>query len=122
MSKLIPNRPTPLGRKAGELFGRLIDKSANELRDKFPDMQERCKSCAYRPGTIPNGCEETIMDAIKCAVELEPFYCHERFDKEGKPIDICQGWVIAISTTDAAKVRERCFPKAPWPYSHERTP
>ncbi len=84
-------------------------------------MQERCKSCAYRPGTIPNGCEETIMDAIKCAVEMEPFYCHERFDKDGKPVDLCNGWMIAVSTVDSNEKLKRTFPTAPWPYSHENS-
>lgn len=48
---------------------------------------EMCKSCACRPGTVPNGCMQTQMDLLKAAAEGQPFLCHA--PKDGR---ICAGW------------------------------
>jgi hypothetical protein len=52
-----------------------------------PDM---CKSCACRPGTVPNGCAQTQLDFLKAVAEGLPFLCHSPHD--GK---LCHGWVRA---------------------------
>jgi len=70
----VPNEPTSEGRKVGAMLGALADAAEAEQRRDFPDMLPRCNDCAFRAGTLPNGCEETLMDAMKCAVEGKPFY------------------------------------------------
>jgi len=62
----------------------LADTQAPNLR---PDM---CKTCACRPGTVPNGCLQTQMDFLKAVAEGQPFLCHAPLD--GK---FCAGWVRA---------------------------
>ena len=81
--------------------------SAPMLRD------EMCKSCACRPGTVPNGCLQTQMDFLKSVAEGKPFLCHAPMD--GK---MCAGWVRA-----RAEVIETPLPSAvtavleKWDYS-----
>ncbi len=62
----------------------LADVQAPNLR---ADM---CKTCACRPGTVPNGCLQTQLDFLKAAHEGTPFLCHS--PKDGK---LCAGWVRA---------------------------
>jgi hypothetical protein len=109
--------PTPEGRDLGNMIAKLTDNAEDAVRQQFPNHAERCKSCAFRAGTFPNGCPETLMDALKCVVENEPFYCHQEFDAAGKPSNICAGWLIA--TTEASDdLRKRISPiTAPWEYT-----
>lgn len=101
------NRPTPEGRKLGEQLARLTEKAIAALAaEGEPD--ERCKSCAFRAGTFPNGCPETVLDAFKCVIEGEPFLCHAPHD--GRP---CFGWYAAAVSMEG-KVG-----KVPFPFSHE---
>jgi hypothetical protein len=92
---LIPNVATPEGRELGRQMARLCEV---ELRGK-PDR--RCGTCAFRAGDHPaNGSPATLMDALKCALEGTPFYCHEA----DRP---CAGWSAMHSHRD-----ERM--QAPW--------
>ena len=76
-----PNLPSPEGRELGAHMARLCDR---ELIGK-PD--NRCTTCAFRAGDhIANGSPETLMSALKCAMEREPFWCHEH----DRP---CAGWL-----------------------------
>lgn len=68
------------------------------------------KPCAFRTGTIPNGCESTLMGALKCAMEHEPCYWHETFDKESNPKELCAGWCILVNPS-SPKITAR------WDYS-----
>lgn len=106
---LVKNRPTDLGREYGENLARFCDMAEADMRRQFPDHPERCKSCAFRAGTIPNGCEPTVMDATKCLLEGLPFYCHE---SKGDEKPLCAGWAL-MQTADHKPV------KAPWPFSDE---
>lgn len=108
------NRPTPEGIRAGIELARLTDADEVESRKRFPKMRERCASCAYRRSTIPNGCEETVMDALKASLQGDPFYCHMDMPADGVPQDLCAGWMI----TQAAGTEPV---EAPWPYSHDLT-
>ena len=84
---LILNRPTPEGRALGTELVRLIEPLVQQfVRDGGHDS--RCASCAFRLGTVPNGCGPSLLDALKCVMEGEPFYCH----MEDRP---CHGWVVA---------------------------
>ena len=80
------NRPTPEGRKLGEQIARLTQKGIDRLANEG-EPDERCASCAFRKGTFPNGCPETVLDALKCVMEGVPFYCHA--PQDGR---LCFGW------------------------------
>jgi len=102
--KLIQNRPSPEGRMIGEQLARLCDKAEIEIRKQFPDHDERCKSCAFRSGTLPNGCLITVMDALKATLECHPFMCHQDFDAKGEPTQLCAGFVILMGSTHIGEI------------------
>lgn len=79
------HRVTPEGRAAGEQTARLVEKAIAKLGE--PD--ERCKTCAFRAGTVPNGCAQTQCDVMKCIIERKPFMCHQ------DPAMPCFGWYAA---------------------------
>ena len=112
MSEKFPNRPTPEGIEAGKYLARMTDTAEKEQLKQFPNQDKRCKSCAYLEGTVPNGCVPTVMDAIKAACERVPFMCHQHFDANGNPTEICMGWVILQS---ASKLDKSI--KMPWEFS-----
>lgn len=94
---MIRNRPTPEGQELGSHLARL-----------FGDVPGRCQSCAFRAGTIPNGCPTTVMDALKCLLEKVPFTCHE--DKSDDP-RLCAGYAAMLDENPPVEV--------PWPFSYE---
>lgn len=112
---LVPNRPTPEGRELGKHLARLCDMADARQRKQFPKMRERCVTCAFRGGTIPNGCPETVMDAIKCVIEGRDFMCHHS-PKNGRGgyTEQCMGWFVMVANSPG-------FSQAPWPYSHEQS-
>lgn len=75
------------GRMLGEQMARLYDIAEKRLGDEA-DEGERCKTCAFRAGTVPNGCAQTQLDISKCVAEGIPFYCHQNVGQ------LCHGWVI----------------------------
>ena len=107
---LIRNVPTPEGIKLGEQMARFADKS--EVADYIaahPNARERCKTCAFRKGTLPNGCPATLMDAVKCLIEDHDFNCHENTEQ------ICAGFLHAkIASADVTFQG-----KVPWDFSYE---
>jgi hypothetical protein len=110
------NMPSPEGRALGEQLGRLADAAETDMRSKLPDgFPERCASCAFRPGTFPNGCLETVMDALKCTMEGKMFYCHHgKPDAEGRHTDPCIGYLVSRASVYGTEPLE-----VPWKYSHE---
>lgn len=83
-----PNARTPEGEQLGRELARLCDGELAGKRD------ERCRTCAFRlGGHIANGSPETLMTALKCALEGEPFWCHE----SDRP---CAGWQAMRSKRD----------------------
>lgn len=83
-------RVSPEGRAMGQQMVRLAEPWIGALaRTGEPD--ERCKSCAFRAGTVPNGCLQTQMDVLKAVIERTPFLCHQQ-DRKGLP---CHGWFAA---------------------------
>lgn len=92
-----PNLPTDAGRALGRELARLCDAAEAADLARFPDQRPRCEDCAFRAGTVPNGCAETLMDAIKCMVEVKPFYCHKGVREGQAPKRLCGGWMAMIS-------------------------
>lgn len=82
------NRPTELGREAGKHLARFCDQE----EQKRMTLRPRCTTCAFRAGTLPNGCAATVLDALKCSMEDKPFACHE-----SKTGDLCAGWLMMRS-------------------------
>lgn len=100
------------GINIGSSLARMADAGAASLAaDDEPDT--RCKTCAYRKGTVPNGCLQTQMDAMKATMEGQPFGCHH--GKKGERRPTCHGWVAT-----RVFLRDRNLPMhtpVPWPFS-----
>lgn len=114
MSEHDHKRVTPEGRAAGFNLVRLTEPTIAQLaREGEPD--ERCKSCAFRLGTVPNGCLQTQLDAMKAVIEDVPFLCHQA-DRKGWP---CHGWFAARVAINAAEKRRGTPLKVtcPWDFS-----
>jgi hypothetical protein len=110
-----PNRPTPEGRLIGKELARLTDQAEPGVLAKFPDHARRCNSCAFTANTLPNGCLPTVMDALKCVMEGEIFYCHQpKPGPDGRPTTPCAGWMMALDAVGNKKP----IP-TPWPYSFD---
>lgn len=101
----VPNLPTPGGRALGREIARLADKAEAEQTKQFPNMARRCRDCAALLGTRPNGCEETLMDFVKCTIECEPFLCHIRTD--GEPNQLCIGFVLLMGNKTITDFAQR---------------
>lgn len=101
----IPNFPTPEGRELGERLADMVDDEARQNQD----APLRCSTCAFRKGTMPNGSEATLCDAIKCVVEKDvTFDCHER---PGVP---CAGAALLAKRMETVPGI-----KIPWGYSND---
>lgn len=102
------NRVSQEGKKIGEQMTRLCDREAKKLiaEGEWED-DERCASCAFRLGTVPNGCLQTQCDAMKCVMEHEPFFCHAT-----ELTEVCAGWFASVQ---AVKHTPKVI--CPWPYS-----
>ena len=91
------SRVTPQGQAMGKSAARLADLGLQRLIElgladvKGPGLRDdMCKTCACRPGTVPNGCLQTQMDFLKAVAEGKPFQCHAPFNGQ-----LCAGWVRA---------------------------
>lgn len=100
------NRPTELGRKLGKELARLCDGQEEKYAGTGLAVPHRCATCAFRAGTYANGCEATLMDAVKCTIEQDTFLCHEH-RKDDKP-PVCAGFVLMRNNGDPIQV--------PWDY------
>jgi len=80
------HRVSQEGQALGQQMAKLFDLAERNLTDMAgPD--DRCKTCAFRAGTVPNGCAQTQLDISKCVAEDIPFYCHQHVGH------LCHGWV-----------------------------
>jgi hypothetical protein len=84
MSELmIENSATDEGRELGAMLAKFCDQEAEKQ-----GKDGRCSTCAFRAGNhLANGSPATLMSALKCAMEREPFWCHEA----DRP---CSGWSL----------------------------
>ena len=92
----VPNLPTPEGRALGVELARIADLEEERQREKFPNAKPRCADCAFRAGTLPNGCPDTLMDAVKAVAECKPFYCHHGLDSDKSPTRLCAGYALMM--------------------------
>lgn len=98
------SRVSPEGKRAGQKLAKFVYPSIVLLElDGEPD--ERCKTCAFRMGTIPNGCIVTQADAWKAVAEGVPFLCHQDLSKT------CHGWYAG-----RLAMKGKVF-KTPWDFS-----
>jgi hypothetical protein len=101
--------PSIVEREAGYHLARFADQEAA----KKPNVRERCDTCAFRLGTDANTYAPTILNAAKCVMEHEPFYCHEG-DPAG-PLPICAGYALLVRP-DAEPI------PMPWGYVSNENP
>lgn len=87
-----PNVPCEEGRALGRELARLAA-PAIERAAAIP-----CASCAFKEGTVPNGCLETVNGAMECAMGGKIFWCHHGM-KDGSPTRVCRGWRALVSET-----------------------
>lgn len=74
-------------------------------------IPDRCKTCAFRKGTVPNRCIDTVADAMKCVMEGIPFKCHVPKGGELAVDQMCAGWMRARAWAVQAKRDGRLFRK-----------
>jgi len=121
MSREPHSRVTPRGLAMGANAARLAGLGLKRLKDlglddaKAPMLRnEMCKTCACRPGVVPNGCLQTQLDFLKSAHEGKPFLCHS--PKDGK---MCAGWVRVRAELVANPLQAEAVALLDkWEYSH----
>lgn len=89
----------------GELAVKLAEKGVAIIVSEGEE-DERCRSCAFTAGTVPNGCIQTQMDALKAIVERVPFLCHQA-DRKDRP---CAGYYQAQVAIGRAERAGHPFP------------
>lgn len=98
----------------GLLMVRLVSPALAELA-LDGELDERCRSCAFRYGTVPNGDFQTQLDVLKAVYEGRRFACHM---KEPVGTVTCHGWYaarVALRRKNPALVEH---PMAcPWDFS-----
>lgn len=110
------SRVCPQGRAMGDNIVRITQPWIKHL-EASGEPDARCKSCAFRAGTVPNGCLQTQMDVLKAVIEKVPFSCHQH-DRQGQ---ICHGWFAARVAIRHAEEAKGPIPIAscPWDFSPE---
>lgn len=105
-------RVTPEGQALGAQLVRMTEPTIQRLvAEGEPD--DRCKTCAFRSGTVPNGCIQTQADAYKAVIESVPFLCHHG-ERKGS---LCHGWYAArVAMRRAEESRGYPFPVKKLPY------
>ena len=103
-------RVSPEGQHAGLMMARLADAECASLA-KQDEPDERCKTCAFRAGTVPNGCAQTQLDVYKAVVEDVPFGCHQNRKS------ICHGWFALRRIATRAAAAGTVLPAATYDFS-----
>lgn len=87
-----PQTPSAHGRLLGVEFAALAD----AMEPLHPEIPSRCKTCAFREGTIPNQMAGTLVQAMHCVLGTDPapFCCHQTL-KDGIPQSLCAGYALA---------------------------
>ncbi len=87
------SRVSPRGRAMGAFWAAKVEPVIQHLAAQG-EPDERCKSCAFRPGTVPNGCAQTMLDVTKAVLEQRPFACHVHRHPDGSR-KLCAGWLAS---------------------------
>lgn len=111
------HRVTPEGQELGKLTAQLADAECSSLAAQ-DEPDERCKTCAFRSGTVPNGCFQTQSDVIKAVIEDVPFMCHAHQDSHGRHDRICYGWFAVRRIADRKEKKTGGkLASVPWEFS-----
>lgn len=110
------SRVSPEGKRMGAEMAKLAD-AENKALQAVDEPDERCKTCAFTAGTVPNGCLQTQMDALKAVVENVPFMCHAHKDKAGNYDRICHGWFLVSRIAKRYEKAKGELPKVDWDFS-----
>lgn len=85
---------TAEGARLGKLMAQLADTGFEMLQGADGFKDDRCVSCAFREGTVPNGCPETQLEVFDCVMnDKAAFACH--CVQAGGERKLCAGWVAA---------------------------
>lgn len=89
-----PQKPSDHGAALGAVVSKLAD-AGYALR---PDLPERCATCAFKPGVMPNQMASTLLDAYRCVlgIDTDAFACHHGMT-EGQPTKLCGGYLAALA-------------------------
>jgi len=87
MSAADHHRVSPEGQMLGKTMARFADMGFKQLA-AIGVSDTRCASCAFRLGTVPNGCIQTQLDTLKAVTEGGQFLCHA--PQDGR---LCAGYV-----------------------------
>lgn len=110
-------RVSPEGKVLGAITSRLADGECASL-ERDGESDDRCTSCAFRAGTVPNGCHQTQMDVLKAVAESIPFMCHAHSDDRGRPDKVCHGWFAVRRVADRMEAATgKKLPSAPYEFS-----
>lgn len=111
---LVRNKPTELGRSFGKNIARFCEERIKKYAGTGMAVPQRCGTCAFREGTVPNGCETTVWDAMKCALEGKVrFMCHEHRRDDEPPI--CAGYLLLANEGNPTTIK----PEYDFPFSDE---
>ena len=94
--RVIPNLPSEAGAAAGAELARLVESDLARARESGAPAP--CVECAFVKGTQANRSGATVMDAVKCVLEGEPFFCHLGLKDEDEPTSLCRGYLAARAT------------------------
>lgn len=87
------DRPSKHGAILGEALALIADLGE---RDSPVPLGERCATCAFRKGSVPNQTAGTGTVALNCTlgVDRDRFACHHGM-KDGQAKRICVGYIAA---------------------------
>ena len=82
----------------GRILGEQLAWIADAMEPLLTDIPERCKTCAFRKGTIPGQMAGTLGQALNCVAGIDPspFMCHHTI-RQGEPTGLCSGYLLVRS-------------------------
>lgn len=107
----------------GQMLGKALAAIADAGYEAKPGQPERCLTCAFRAGSMPNQTAGTLMMAMECLLRIDSddFACHHGM-KDGEPTRFCAGYQAAIAApfqltrnllVEAMRQIEKLVPGAP---------
>jgi hypothetical protein len=92
------------------------------LGNRLPEVDESkvCASCAFRKGTPANQSFSTTYDATECLQGERVFWCHEKTDAYGEPIEKCRGFLQANACSKSNDAMSEL--NAAWAQAQEQVP